>query len=105
MSKEQAKINQENDKEPTTILNPNVQPIYADHILQVAMEPNALKLVLGYRVNNQVINNSTIVLPMHVVLALQDALDGIFSNPELQKAIINGAEKSVQVLKKRFEKA
>ncbi len=104
MSKDQVKIIQENGKETTTILNPSVQPIYADHILQVAMEPNALKLVLGYRVNNQVVNNSTIVLPMHVVLALQDALDGIFSNPELQKAIIDGAENSVKVLKQRFEK-
>ena len=101
MSKEKAKIIQEK-QEVVTILNPNLQPIYADHIIQVAMETNALKLVLGYRVNNEVVNNATVVLPMNVVLGLQDALDGFFSNPDLQKAIIESAENSVKVLKERF---
>ncbi|GEM_PF-4777025 len=102
MSKE-TKIIQEK-QEVVTILNPNLQPIYADHILQVAMETNALKLVLGYRVNNEVVNNATVVLPMNVVLGLKDALDGFFANPDLQKAILESAENSVKVLKDRFEK-
>lgn len=104
MSKDQTKIIQEK-KEVKTILNPNVQPIYADHILQVAMETNALKLVLGYRVNNEVVNHATVVLPLNVVLALQDALGSLFSNPALQKAILDSAENSVKVLKDRFEKS
>lgn len=103
MSKEKAKIVQEK-QEVITILNPNLQPIYADHILQIAMETNALKLVLGYRVNNEVLNNATVVLPMNVVLGLKDALDGFFANPELQKAIIESAENSVKDLKERFDK-
>ncbi|WP_053579975.1 hypothetical protein [Acinetobacter sp. TTH0-4] len=104
MSKDQAKIVQEN-KEIVTLLNPNAQHIYADHILQVAMETNALKLVLGCRVNNEVVNNAVVILPMNVVLALQDALSGLFANPALQKAILESAENSVKVLKERFEKS
>jgi hypothetical protein len=102
MSKEKAKIIQEKQG-VVTILNPNLQPIYADNIIQVAMETNALKLVLGYRVNNEVVNNATVVLPINVVLGLQDALNDFFSNPDLQKAIIESAENSVKVLKGRFE--
>lgn len=102
MSKEETKIVQE-QKEVLTVLNPNLQPIYADHILQVAMETNSLKLVLGYRVNNEVVNNATVVMPMHVVLGLQDALNGFFSNQELQKAIIESAENSTKTLKERFK--
>lgn len=101
MSKE--KIIQENT-EATTILNPNIQPIYADHILQVAMETNSLKLVLGFRVNNQVVNNATIVLPINVVLGLQDSLNNFFANPDLQKVIIESTENSAQVLKERFKR-
>ena len=102
MSKEKAKIIQEK-QELVTILNPNLQPIFADNIIQVAMETNALKLVLGYRVNNEVVNNATVVLPINVVLGLQDALNDFFSNPDLQKAILESAENSVKVLKERFE--
>ena len=102
MSKEKAKIIQEK-QELVTVLNPNLQPIYADNIIQVAMETNALKLVLGYRVNNEVVNNATVVLPINVVLGLQDALNDFFSNPDLQKAILESAENSVKVLKERFE--
>lgn len=102
MSKEKAKIIQEK-QELVTVLNPNLQPIYADNIIQVAMETNALKLVLGYRVNNEVVNNATVVLPIKVVLGLQDALNDFFSNPDLQKAILESAENSVKVLKERFE--
>lgn len=102
MSKEETKIVQE-QKEVLTVLNPNLQPIYADHILQVAMETNSLKLVLGYRVNNEVVNNATVVMPMHVVLGLQDALNSFFSNQELQKAIIESAENSTKTLKERFK--
>ncbi|RYL22139.1 hypothetical protein [Acinetobacter piscicola] len=101
MSKE--KIIQEK-VEATTNLNPNIQPIYADHILQIAMETNALKLVLGFRVNNQVVNNATIVLPMNVVIALQDSLNSFFANPDLQKVIIESAESSTQALKERFKR-
>ena len=102
MSKEKAKIVQEKT-EVLTVLNPNLQPIYADHILQVAMETNGLKLVLGYRVNNEVVNNATVVMPMNVVLGLQDALNAFFSNPELQRAIVEGAENSTKTLKERFK--
>ena len=98
MSKEKAKIVQEKT-EVLTVLNPNLQPIYADHILQVAMETNGLKLVLGYRVNNEVVNNATVVMPMNVVLGLQDALNAFFSNPELQRAIVESAENSTKTLK------
>ena len=101
MSKE--KIIQEK-VETTTNLNPNIQPIYADHILQIAMETNALKLVLGFRVNNQVVNNATIVLPMNVVIALQDSLNSFFANPDLQKVIIESADSSTQALKERFKR-
>ncbi|UUS61796.1 MULTISPECIES: hypothetical protein [unclassified Acinetobacter] len=102
MSKEKAKIVQEKT-EVLTVLNPNLQPIYADHILQVAMETNGLKLVLGYRVNNEVVNNATVVMPMNVVLGLQDALNAFFSNPELQRAIVESAENSTKTLKERFK--
>ncbi|QTD63146.1 hypothetical protein J4G46_07205 [Acinetobacter towneri] len=102
MSKEKTKVVQENH-EVVTLLNPNLQPIYADHVLQVAMEPNGLKLVLGYRVNNEVVNNATLVMPMNVVLGLQDALNNFFSNPDLQKMVVDSMENSVNILKKRFE--
>ena len=102
MSKEKEKIVQETT-EVLTVLNPNLQPIYADHILQVAMETNGLKLVLGYRVNNEVVNNATVVMPMNVVLGLQDALNAFFSNPELQRAIVESAENSTKTLKERFK--
>lgn len=102
MSKEKTKIIEEN-KNAVTIMNPNVQPIYADNILQVAMETNGLKLVLGYRVNNEIINHATVVMPMNVVLALNDALNGFFSNPELQKVILESAETSLKTLKERLQ--
>ncbi len=102
MTKEQMTIIEET-KEAVTIMNPNVQPIYADHILQVAMETNGLKLVLGYRVNNEIVNHATVVMPMNVVFGLQDALNGFFSNPELQKIILESAENSVNTLKERLQ--
>lgn len=102
MSKEKTTIIEEK-REAVAIMNPNVQPIYADHILQVAMETNGLKLVLGYRVNNEIVNHATVVMPMNVVLGLQDALNGFFSNPELQKVILESAENSVKTLKNRLQ--
>lgn len=84
-------------------LNPDVQPIYADQVLQVALETNAVKLVLGYRVNNQVVNNAVVVLPMPVMFALQDTLKNFFSNEEIQKVMLDSAENSVKVLQDRFK--
>lgn len=104
MSKEKSKIIQEKH-EVVNILKPDLQPIYSDHIIQVAMETNGLKLVLGFRLNNEVVNNATIVLPMNVVLGLQDALNGFFSNQDLQKAVIESAENSVKSLKERFHQS
>ncbi|EEY78938.1 hypothetical protein HMPREF0012_01807 [Acinetobacter calcoaceticus RUH2202] len=102
MSREKVKITQEHN-ELKTIINPNVQPTYADHVLQVAMETNGLKLVLGYRVNNEVIHNATVVMPMNVVFGLQDALNGFFSNADFQKVILESSENSIKSLKERFE--
>ncbi|MDN5638163.1 MAG: hypothetical protein L0G48_08450 [Staphylococcus equorum] len=102
MSKEKAKIVHEK-KEVVNIQNINLQPIYADHVIQVAMETNALKLVLGYRINNEIVNNAVVILPMNAVLGLQDALNGFFANPDLQKAILESAENSVKVLEERFK--
>lgn len=102
MSREKVKIIQEQN-ELQTIINPNVQPTYADHVLQVAMETNGLKLVLGYRVNNEVIHNATVVMPMNVVFGLQDALNGFFSNADFQKVILESSENSIKSLKERFE--
>lgn len=102
MSKEKTMIIEET-KQVVTVTNPNVLPIYADHILQVAMETTGLKLVLGYRVNNEIINHATVVMPMSVVLSLQDALNGFFSDPELQKVILESAENAVKALKGRLQ--
>jgi len=103
MSKDKIKIvDEKNDL--LTRINPNLQPTYADHVLQVAMETNGLKLVLGYRVNNEVIHNATVVMPMNVVFGLQDALNGFFSNTEFQKVILESSENSIKTLKERFEK-
>ena len=84
-------------------LNKNVQPVYADQILQVALETNGVKLVLGYRVNNQVMNNAVVVLPMHVLFELQDTLKNFFSDKEMQKIILDSAANSVKILEDRFK--
>lgn len=83
-------------------LNQNVQPIYADQILQVALETNGVKLVLGYRVNNQVVNNAVVILPMHVLFGLQDTLKNFFSDKEMQKIMLDSAGNSVKTLQERF---
>lgn len=84
-------------------LNPSVNPIYADQILQVALETNTVKLVLGYRVNNQVVNNAVVVMPMPVMFALQDTLKDFFNNKEMQKVMLESAENAVKVLQDRFK--
>ncbi len=104
MSDNQGNTTAQEKTELKTILNPSIQPIYADHIMQVAMEPSTLKLVLGCRVNNQVVNNATIVLPLNVVLGLQDALKDMFSNPDIQQLILTDFEKNCNQLKERFGK-
>ena len=84
-------------------LNPNIQPIYSDQIIQVALETNGVKLILGYRVNNQVIQNGVVVLPINVLFGLQDTLKNFFSNKDMQKLMLESAENSIQELKVRFE--
>lgn len=102
MNKQEVNMIHEEAKTVTT-LNPHLQPIYADHIIKLAMDTNSLKMVLGYRVNNEVVNNATVVLPMNVLFKLQDALNGFFSDPNLQQAILESAEEYAKGLKDRFE--
>jgi len=103
-SSEHSNIDNTQDTITPHPLNPNIQPIYADQILQVALEPNGAKLVLGYRVNNQVVNNAVVFLPMNVLFSLQDTLKDFFDNKEMQKIILNSAENSVKTLEERFNK-
>lgn len=86
-----------------TQLNLGVQPIYADQVIQVAMENNAVKVLLGHRLNNIVVHTATIVLPTTAFLTLTDTLENIFDNKELQQKIIEDTEKSQKALKERFK--
>lgn len=102
MSKTKVNIVLEEPK-MTTTLNSDLQPIYADHIIRLAMDTNSLKLVLGYRLNNEIINNATVVLPMDVLFKLQDALNSFFSDPKLQQAMLESTEEYGRSLKDRFK--
>lgn len=105
MSKETKLDIQEHNIIVKANVNPNLHPIFADHIIQIAAEPNAVKLILGCRVNNQIINNAIVILPIDVVFSLQDALVNLFNNPDLQKIIIDTAENSTKALQNRFNQS
>lgn len=59
------------------ILNPNLQPLFSDHIFKIEIDENntIAKLYLGHQIDNKLVHHSTIALPFPALLRLSKFFD------------------------------
>ncbi|MCI3877703.1 hypothetical protein [Acinetobacter higginsii] len=83
-------------------INENIPPIYADEILQLALETNNVKIVLGYRINERTIQSGVLVLPLTSIIGLRSSLNSFFASQEMKESVQNSMRKNIEALEHVF---